>query len=82
MSEKKEKKQDVKANSADIEAMAGVTALVNAIFAASEPEEIADVPGDETRAAAKGEASTATAIRSTSTSAPTTAMITPPRSAT
>ena len=57
MSEKKEKKQDVKANSADIEAMAGVTALVNAIFAASEPEEIADVPGDETRAAAKGEES-------------------------
>ena len=44
MSDKKEKKQDVKANASDIEAMAGVTALVNAIFAASEPEEIADVP--------------------------------------
>jgi len=45
MSEKKEKKQDVKA-AADIEAMAGVTALVNAIFAASEPDEIADVPAE------------------------------------
>ena len=55
MSEKKEKKQDVKARTADIEAMAGVTALVNAIFAASEPEEIADVPDEDVPAGKKPE---------------------------
>ena len=42
MSEKKEKK--VTASAADMEALAGITALANAIFAESEPEEIADVP--------------------------------------
>ncbi len=57
MSEKKEKKQDIKARSADMEAMAGVTALVSAIFAASEPEEIADVPNEEDAAGKKAEES-------------------------
>ena len=44
MSEKTEAKKEVTAKQADVEAMAGVTALVNAIFAADEPDEIADVP--------------------------------------
>ncbi len=44
MSEKTEAKKEVTAKAADVEAMAGVTALVNAIFAADEPDEIADVP--------------------------------------
>ena len=44
MSEKKEKKQNVTASEADLDALAGVAALANAILSVSEPEEIADVP--------------------------------------
>ena len=44
MSEKTEAKKEVTAKAADVESMAGITALVGAIFAADEPEEIADVP--------------------------------------
>ena len=43
MSEKKENKKET-LSKADMEAMAGITSLVGAIFAADEPEEIADVP--------------------------------------
>jgi len=53
MSEKKEKK--ITASAADIESMAGVTALASAILAASEPEEIADVPPEKAESAAAPE---------------------------
>ena len=46
MSEKKEKKQDVAATQGDVDSLAGFAALVSAIMAASEPDEIADVPED------------------------------------
>ena len=44
MSEKTEAKKEITAKAADVEAMAGITALVTAIFAADEPAEIVDVP--------------------------------------
>ena len=53
MSEKKEKK--VTAKAADIESMAGLTALADAILAASEPEEIVDVPEEKPEGAAHQE---------------------------
>ena len=46
MSEKKEKKQNVTATQGDVDSLAGFAALVSAIMAASEPDEIADVPED------------------------------------
>ena len=44
MSEKKEKKQDVTVGEAELDMLAGVAALADAILSVSEPEEIADVP--------------------------------------
>ena len=46
MSEKKNKKENA-VKSAEVDALAGIAALVTAIFAADEPEEIADVPPEE-----------------------------------
>jgi RNA polymerase primary sigma factor len=57
MSDKTEPKKEITAKAADVEAMAGVTALVSAIFAADEPAEIADVPQDPKGEKKEGEES-------------------------
>ena len=57
MSDKTEPKKEITAKAADVEAMAGVTALVTAIFAADEPAEIADVPQDPKGEKKEGEES-------------------------
>ena len=55
MSDKTEPKKEITAKAADVEAMAGVTALVSAIFAADEPAEIADVPQESRGEKKEGE---------------------------
>ena len=55
MSDKTEPKKEITAKAADVEAMAGVTALVSAIFAADEPSEIADVPQEPRAEKKEGE---------------------------
>ena len=55
MSDKTEPKKEITAKAADVEAMAGVTALVTAIFAADEPAEIADVPQEPRAEKKEGE---------------------------
>ncbi len=52
MSEKKEKKQET-VTQGEVDSLAGIAALVNAIMSASEPEEIADVPEEALPAAEK-----------------------------
>ena len=57
MSDKTEPKKEITAKAADVESMAGVTALGSAIFAADEPAEIADVPQDPKGEKKEGEES-------------------------